>query len=77
MNLLLEQVEYLRLSVLKATRKLRELSQMPFYKKNFDHLFTIPGIGVITAMTILTEIVDPTRFTNERAYTKYVVIIAV
>lgn len=72
LNLLLEQVEYLRLSVLKATRKLRELSQMPFYKKNFDHLFTIPGIGVITAMTILTEIVDPTRFTNERAYTKYV-----
>jgi len=72
LNLLLEQVEYLRMSVLKATRKLRELSQMPFYKKNFEHLLTIPGIGVITAMTILTEIADTTRFPNERAYTKYV-----
>ena len=72
LDLLLEQVEYLRTSVLKATRKLRELSQMPFYKRNFDHLITIPGIGEITAMTILTEIADTSRFPNERAYTKYV-----
>lgn len=72
LDLLLEQVECLRRSVLNATRKLRELSQLPFYKKNFDHLLTIPGIGVITAMTILTEIADTKRFPNERSYTKYV-----
>lgn len=72
LDLLLEQVEYLRLSVLKATRKLRELSQMPYYKKNFDHLLSMPGIGHITAMTILTEISDINRFRNERAYTKFV-----
>ena len=72
LNLLLEQVEHLRLSVLNATRKLRELSQLPFYSKNFNHLMTIPGIGVITAMTILTEIADTGRFSSERAYTKYV-----
>ncbi len=72
LNLLLEQVEHLRLSVLNATRKLRELSQLPFYRKNFNHLMTIPGIGVVTAMTILTEIADTGRFPNERAYTKYV-----
>ena len=72
LNLLLEQVECLRRSVLNATRKLRELSQMPYYKKNFEHLLTIPGIGVITAMTILTEIADSSRFANERSFTKYV-----
>ncbi len=72
LDLLLEQVEYLRLSVLNATRKLRELSQMPFYRRNFNHLMTVPGIGVITAMTILTEIADAKRFPNERAYTRYV-----
>ena len=72
LNLMLEQVEHLRLSVLNATRKLRELSRLPFYRKNFAHLMTIPGIGVITAMSILTEIADTGRFPNERAYTKYV-----
>jgi len=72
LDLLLEHVEHLRLSVLNVTRKLRELSQMPYYKKNFDHLLTMPGIGPITAMTILTEISDTSRFRNERAYTKYV-----
>lgn len=72
LDLLLEQVEYLRQSVLKATRKLRELSQLPYYKKNFDHLLTMPGVGAITAMTILTEIADTSRFHNEKAYTKFV-----
>ena len=72
LNLLLEQVGHLRQSVLNATRNLRQLSQMPFYRKNFNHLMTVPGIGVITAMTILTEIADTGRFPNERAYTKYV-----
>ena len=66
LDLLLEQVEHLRTSVLNSTRKLRELSRQPYYKKNFDHLFSIPGIGTITAMTILTEVVDAKRFPNER-----------
>lgn len=72
LDLLLEQVEHLRTSLLKSTRKLRELSRQPYYKKNFDHLFSIPGIGPIAAMTILTEVVDANRFPNERTYTKYV-----
>lgn len=72
LDLLLEQVECLRTSVLNSTRKLIEMSRQPYYKKNFDHLFSIPGIGTVTAMTILTEVVDAKRFPNERAYTKYV-----
>jgi len=72
LNLLLEQVSHLRISVLNSTRKLRELSRQPYYQKNYNHLLSIPGIGPVTAMTILTEIVDTKRFPNEKAYTKYV-----
>lgn len=46
----------------QATRKVRELAKKESYKKFVDLLRTIPGIGLVTAMKILTEIELIQRF---------------
>ena len=38
---------------------------------NYDLLCSIPGIGGIVAMTLLTEINDITRFNNEKQFASY------
>lgn len=72
LDLLLSQVDGLRAAVLSATRKIREMSKTEEFRSNFMHLMTVPGIGELTAMTILTEMAEPGRFKSERAFTKYV-----
>ena len=75
LDLLIRQVESIRLNLLEATREMRKLSQMERYKKNFDLLMTIPGIGVNVSMCILTEIFDINRFHNEREFASYLGLI--
>jgi transposase len=66
LNELLDMVEYLRHKKLKVLRKIRGLSRSGDYKTVVNLLITIPGIGRITAMIILTEILDMQRFpTND------------
>lgn len=50
--------------VKEATKKVRELSKEKQYCKWVKLLRTVPGIGLITAMIILTEIEDINRFNN-------------
>lgn len=74
--LLLDEVENLRKAVLRTTRELRRFSVSEKYKENFDLLMSVPGIGEITAMTILTELDnDFTRFSNERQFVSYLGLI--
>ena len=54
---LLEHINLLRETVLKTTRQIRELAKTDCYNKQTTMLCSIPGIGLITAMIILTEIV--------------------
>lgn len=61
---LLEQSNSLRGSVLQITRQIRELAKNDRYKEKEMLLRTIPGIGLIAAMTILTEIETINRFAN-------------
>ena len=58
----LDQVRHLRSSVLKLTRQINELSRSNRYKENAVLLISIPGIGTLTAMMILTEFEDIKRF---------------
>lgn len=44
--------------------QIKELANSSDYKENVDLLMSIPGIVLISAMTILTEIGDITRFKN-------------
>jgi transposase len=54
----------LRLSVLQTTKHIYELSKSEQYAKNVVLLRSVPGIGLLTAMTILTELEDIKRFKN-------------
>ena len=65
LDLLIRQVETIRMTLLEATRIMRKLSQLERYKSKFDLLMTVPGIGFTVSMCILTEVYDVKRFHND------------
>lgn len=75
LDLLISQAETMRKLLLEATLNVRMLSRSDKYRKNFDLLVTIPGIGLQTAMCILTEVYDVNRFHNEREFASYLGLI--
>ena len=64
LNLLINTSEDLRAVILEANRNIRKLSESEPYAARFKLLRTIPGIGVLTAMILLTEIENINRFSN-------------
>ena len=52
-------------------RHIRELSAEPRYAAAHAQLRTIPGVGLLTAMTFLTEMGDLNRFENRRQVAAY------
>jgi transposase len=64
LNLLINQVELMRAQILEATKQIKILSRSERYQKNMDLITKIPGIGLITGMTLLTELDDIRRFEN-------------
>lgn len=52
----------LRVSVLRVTKQITELSKTKEYQEQVILLRGIPGIGLLTAMTILTELETINRF---------------
>jgi transposase len=72
---LLLEISHLRESVLELTRKIRQLSRSEKYSASCARLMTIPGVGLLTAMSILLEIEDPHRFKNEKQFASYLGLI--
>jgi transposase len=64
LQVLISEYKNLRTSILKITQQIRELSQTAIYQEQVTLLKSIPGIGLLTAMTILTELETVERFTN-------------
>ena len=64
-------MEVIRGTLLEATQQLRKMSQTERYKRRCDLLRTIPGIGPIVSMCILTEVCDVKRFNNENEFAAY------
>jgi len=64
LNLLIDECEYLRSIILEATKAIRELSRSEAYFNQVQLLQSIPGIGSLTAMVIMTEIETINRFSN-------------
>ena len=62
LDLLITGLEQSRGQVLLATRQLRALSQQERYSSQIKLLRSIPGVGLITALILLTEIGDINRF---------------
>ena len=65
-NMLLSDLDHCELQVKTATSELRKLSVTKRYKKTIEVLRTIPGVGLVTSMAVVTELIDPERFDNER-----------
>ncbi|HKK63131.1 MAG TPA: IS110 family transposase [Bacteroidales bacterium] len=64
MNQILEIVEFLRGKLLEVNQEFRKMKKSGCYSKELELLCSIPGIGTVIAMTILSEICDFERFKN-------------
>jgi transposase len=71
-NQLLEQYQFLCGQIDKQTKLLRKLAQLPLYHQRVRILRTIPGIGLISAMEILLELQDVSRFRRAAQLAAYV-----
>ena len=62
LDLYIAEAEHLRFTILEATKGIRELSEKEPYVNQVGLLRGIPGIGILTAMIILTELETINRF---------------
>jgi transposase len=67
----LAAMDYIDQSVDASTVSLKELSQQPRWAKPAALLQTMPGIGLLTALTILAELGDRSRFRSRAAVANY------
>jgi len=63
---------FVRDQVAEQTRLLRELSQHERYRQSYRWVTSIPGIGLVTGMTVLLEVGDMTRFSQTDQLAAYV-----
>ena len=71
-NRLLEQYEFLTTQIDKQTQLLRELSETARYQERVEILQSIPGVGLISAMELLLELQDVSRFRRAEQLAAYV-----
>jgi len=64
LNVLISECKNLRSSILRITKQVRQLSQTGPYQEHVILLRSIPGIGLLTSMIILTELETINRFKN-------------
>jgi transposase len=69
---LLEQYEFLSAQIDKQTQLLRELSETALYRERVEILESVPGIGMISAMELLLELQDVSRFRRAEQLAAYV-----
>ena len=72
MDILLELLDRRHREVLDSNTRLRKMCGSSRYKTNYDLMTSIPGIGQIAAMTILTEVMDFSRFSCIRKFIGYI-----
>lgn len=69
---LIEEVELLRSLLLKVTQAVQAMSKSEKYNKRMALLRSIPGVGLLTAITFLVEIEDIKRFKDSDHFAGYV-----
>lgn len=75
LQVLVRNLKFIRNELLQITRKIRQLAMNPRYKKACSKLVGIPGVGMLTAMIILTEIGDINRFKNIESFRSFIGLI--
>lgn len=68
----LETVKQLRTTLLRVEKNLRSIAKQEEYVQQVSSLTSVPGIGLISAMTFLSEIEDVKRFKNVDQLCSYV-----
>lgn len=71
----IDTVEFLRKKLLKINRKFRLLDKDSKYSKRIQQLRSIPGIGLIVALTFLSELETMERFKNLDKLCSYIGLI--
>ena len=67
----LRQISFLTDEKKYIEKEVKAIADKPKFKKVYEKLMEVPGVGVRTAMTFLTEIGDVTRFNNRREIGSY------
>ncbi len=75
LDLHIEQFVRLREMLLQETRAIRELSRSEAFKESIRLITSVPGIGITTGISFLTEIDDINRFKNAYQLASYVGLI--
>ena len=68
----IHQSKNLRATILDLTKQVQKLSQTEPYQNDVKLLRSLPGIGVLTAMTILTELETIMRLSNIDTLCSYI-----
>jgi transposase len=64
LNTLIDLYEYLTQQVKQLTKEVRGLARTEKYLQRVKLLKTIPGVGMLSAMEVLTELQDVSRFST-------------
>lgn len=75
LSMLLKDWEHHKTQLKEIDRQIIELSRQARYADQVRRLRTIPGIGLLTAMVLLTEIIDMERFDSLDSLSSYVGIV--
>ena len=75
LDIMIANVEKQHNMLLDINREIRSLCESERYKENVDLLRTIPGIGRLSAITLLTHLEDIGRFKNTDHLAAYVGLI--
>lgn len=70
-SMLLKQYIFFNDQISEYDAKIKQLSETPRYHKRVSYLCCFRGIGLLTAMTLVTEIGDARRFPHPRNLTSY------
>jgi transposase len=62
LDVMLDERQHAQEQVARVTRHLDEMSQTQIHQATAARLRTVPGVGLITAMTFRVELHDPARF---------------
>jgi len=60
----INELKHYRKHIAYLNRELKQLASHELYQEKVKLLITIPGIGIVTAMILLLELVDINRFKN-------------
>jgi transposase len=75
LDTLIEEARSQRKLLLETTKKVKRLSESTNYREKVQLLRSIPGIGLITSMIILTEVEDINRFSKDEKFASFVGLI--